>query len=522
MKVLLKRLKDLGKHRLSRRALPVACGVWCALMLLPLILISFDAHPTHDDFVHSLTVTEAWLRTGSLWAALGAAWDRALFMYHNWQGTFVAMFFSALQPMVFSPRLFFLTPLLTLGGLCLSAAYFSKNLIRRTLGAGAPASAVFFTVLMTLLLQFLPSAREVIYWHSGTPYALSVMMILVILGLLLKLHRQAFSLSYALRGGLLFACGVVLGGCPYPLALGGALGLCFVAAWALWTRSAARWGSLCALAGTGLALALVVAAPGNLLRQEVVGAPVSAARAVVQSVAECAEMTGQWFSPQLVAAAVLLLPLLAPALRACGFSFGHPFLFMTLSFGVLAASFVPPIYATGLEGYRVERVLSSLYMLYALLALLNLLYLGGYLLRRLERPSACLETLGRKGPSLAVLSLCGMLLLWGLFANAIMTAPSIAAAKSLLTGEAARYHQEMSLREERLAASETKAEAVSAIVPLSAEPVALPVDKLPFQREGGMPGLMRRYFRLHQLAGIHGPGKIPPGEWEALDSWPAR
>lgn len=514
-----KKLNDLGKRRPSRRGLLAACGLWCAAVLVPLLLISFYAHPTHDDFVHTLSVTEAWLRTGSFWVAVAAAWERTVTLYHTWQGTFAAMFLSALQPMVFSPGLFFLTPLCTLAGLCLSAAYFSKSLIRHTLGADTPVWAVFYAALLTLLLLFLPGAREVLYWHSGAPYALSVMMLFVILGLLLKLRRQAFSVGYALRGGLLLLCGVVLGGCPYPLALGGALGLGFVTVWAFAVRSPARWGSLCAFMGTGLALALVVVAPGNQLRQEVVGPPLSAIRAVWQSLAECAEMTGQWFSPQLMAAAAVLLPLLARPLRASGLSFSHPLVFVALSFGVLAASFVPPLYATGLEGYRVERVLSSLYMLYVLLTLLNLVYVAGYLLRRFEPQGAWLEALGAKGPSWALLALCGALLLWGLFARAIMAAPSVAAAKSLLTGEAARYHQEMTLREERIAASETQAQAMEAISPLSAEPVVLPVDKLPLQREGSMPGLMRRYYRMHQLAEIYGPGRIPQEEWEALDAW---
>mgnify|MGYP000859102546 CR=1 FL=1 len=517
MAALIHKLKILGKRRLSRRALLILCGLWCAAMLLPLILIAFDAHPVHDDFVHTQSVTQAWTQTGSVWAAIRAAWEHTQYMYRTWQGTYVAMFFSALQPMAFSPRLLFLTPLLTLIGLCLSAAYFSRNLLRVTLRTDTSTCAVFFTVLMTLLLQFLPSAREVIYWPSGTPYTLSVIMIFVILGLLIKLHMQQQPHHFFLQAGLLFLCGVVLGGCPYPLALGGTLGLLFVVAWTFQTRSPARWASVSTLAGSGLALMLVVIAPGNHLRQEVIGQPMSAAKAVLQSIAECAEMTGKWFSPQLVASALLLVLLLAPILRSSPFRFRHPFLLMTLSFGCLAASFVPPIYATGVEGYRVERVLCSLYMFYVPLMLLNLLYFTGYLIKRFENLGSLVDIHEQKGPTIAVMALSIVLMVWGLFANAIMASPSIGAAKSLLTGEAATYHQEMSLREKQIATSESAEEARSAIHPLMSVPVVLPVDMLPYQKDGGLPGLMRSYFRMHMLADEYGAGSIPQAEWDAIN-----
>jgi len=489
-------------------------------MLLPLFLISFSAHPVHDDFPHTLAATEAWMRTGSLWETGKAAIDYTIHMYNTWQGTFTAMFLSAFQPMVFSPRLFPLTPILTLVGLCLSAGYFSKTFIRRVLKADASACAVFFSVLMTMLIQFLPSAREVIYWYSGTPYSLSMILLFIMLGLLLKLHGKPCSHSSVFHCALLFFCGVLLGGCPYPLALGGVLGFLFIALWAFGTRSPGRWACLCALVGISLALALVVAAPGNAVRQTRVGQPMDPLMTIVLSVSECAKTTGKWFSPQLLAIILLLLPLLLPALRSSNFRFRRPFLFLTASFGILSASFVPPIYATGVEGYRVERVLSSLYMLYVLLMLVNIVYLAGFMVRRFDSHRAWPEFLERKGLTLGMLALSVTLLVWGLLSNAIMATPSVSSAKSLLTGEAAQYNREMTDRETQMAASSSRAHAVSAIHPLMAEPVVLPRDMLPYQKEGSIPAMMRRYYRMQQLGELFGPGNIPESQWEGLDAWP--
>ncbi len=513
------RLKKIARKKLSAHvvwALSISASL---VMILPLIIISFYAHPVHDDFPHTLAATEAWMRTGSLGAVVAAAWEHTLLMYNTWQGTFVAMFLSAFQPMVFSPKLFFLTPLCVLAGLCLSAGYFSKALICHRLKGTGSLAAVFFTLLLMLFILFLPSAREVIYWASGTPYTLSLIMLFTMLGLLMKLHESAFSFSYGVRCGLLFLCGIVLGGCPYPLALGGAVGFLFVTLWAYGKRSPARLGSLCALLGTILALVLVVAAPGNYIRQERVGHPMTALQSIIQSIVECLEITGQWFSPQLTAIALLLIPLLLPVLQDSGLTFRHPFLFAFGSFSILAASFVPPIYATGVTGYQVERVLSSLYMLFVLLALLNLVYLAGCGTTYFHSMGTKLAHWGEKGLPLGLLVLSLGLLVWGLFSNAILSTPSIAAAKSLVTGEAAHYHQEMTQREEAIAASESNAQAISAIAALQTEPVVLPVDMLPYQKESGVPAIMHRYFRMQQLGSEYGPGHIPQAEWEALDAW---
>ena len=56
------------RARPTRRALTVLCLVWVALILAPLLAMSFYAYPTHDDFPSVRLASEAWATTGSLWA----------------------------------------------------------------------------------------------------------------------------------------------------------------------------------------------------------------------------------------------------------------------------------------------------------------------------------------------------------------------------------------------------------------------------------------------------------------------
>lgn len=171
------------RARPTRRALTVLCLVWVALILAPLLAMSFYAYPTHDDFPSVRLASEAWATTGSLWATLKAAWDQAMYDYQTWQGTYVAMFVCAFQPMAFSMRLFWLAPFGALTLLALSAWYLVRQITRCVLKGDLCVCAALYAALMTLLLEYVPGIRELIYWQSAIQYALSVVMVMLLCGL---------------------------------------------------------------------------------------------------------------------------------------------------------------------------------------------------------------------------------------------------------------------------------------------------------------------------------------------------
>jgi hypothetical protein len=234
-------------------------------------------------------------------------------------------------------------------------------------------------------------------------------------------------------------------------------------------------------------------------------------------------MSGKWVSPQFLAMALLLGLLLAPGLRRSEMRFAHPVWFSFFSFGVLAASFAPPIYATGVDGYLVERVLSSLYMLFVILAFLNVIYWTGFMVKRFAHVGKLAESAWRGGLVVGQCALCGLLLIWGMLSTETMNTPSASAcaAKSLITGEAALYWQEMGERQSGIVASQSPGEAKAGIRELTIVPSVFPYDKVPGSAEGGrgMVPLMYRYFRMHELAEAYGAGNIPQSEWDALQAW---
>ena len=489
------------------RALTAFCWVWIALLLIPMALMCLYARPLYDDYGHTYSTVLAWAHTGSVLATLREALHKTAYLYQTWQGTYVAMFVSVFTPMVFSDALFFISPLCTLLFMALCLRYFTQAIARHTLSLPRAASLLLYAVALTLWLGCLPGAREAVYWQSGAPYGLGGALLALLGGLLLRLRGPG---RRALRTACAVLCGAALGGCPYPLGLGGTVALALLAGWALLARSKARLGAVLAFLATAASLAVVVLAPGNAVRQGQQGAPMQPISAIVMSVAECLQYTGFWLGPLWIAAGLVLAALLWKPLQASGLRFAHPVWVTLLSLGALAAAFVPSIYATGVESIRIDRIQASLYQFFTLLALGNVVYWLGYAATRTQLRAPGL-------PRWKLLA-CAALAVWGLFASSIMTMPCVAAPYSLLSGQAARYHAQMTAREQAFADAPSKAEALAQASAITDLPALQRTDGMEVQREP-VTLVTHQYYSIQRLIARYGAGHIPQAEWDALDAW---
>ncbi|NCB35130.1 MAG: hypothetical protein EOM58_03730 [Clostridia bacterium] len=501
------KLTSLLARQPVRRTLNIVSGVWIVLLLLPLLLFCFYVQPSGDDFTHISPAMEAWAHTGSLGATLTAAWQRTLYMYVAWQGTWAGMFLSAFTPLVFGTQFAFLSPMLTLCLLAFSLWYTLRAVTRDALQLSWQATLFPYAVALTLWLAFLPGADDIVYWVSGVPYAISGAMVMLISGLLLRQHfgRARWPQFIALA-----LCGAVLGGSTYPLALGGCVALLLVTLWSFIRRSKVRAGALLVLFITVASLIFVVVAPGNAVRQSRYGAPMQPLSAVVMGIAKCLQYTGTWVGPQWIAAALLLTVFLWQPLKNARLSFRNPALFTVLSFGALAAAFVPAIYATGVEGLKVDRVQASLYLAFVLLMLANILFWVGWLTSRMPKVRLTLTRW------MILLSL--ILMGWGLFASAIMTTPVVASTQSLITGEAAAYSAASGDRTKAIVSAATVEEATDAAILLENKPVLLPDDSMTLHRDVLVLSI-HRFYSIDLLMRQYQPGHIPKEAWDALDAW---
>lgn len=486
-------------HHLSQRQLAILCCSIFILSLLPLVIVAIYNYPADDDFSFTLPAATAWVSTHSLRAVLSAIKDHTATIYRIWQGDFTSTFMFALNPMVFNIKLYFLANWYILAFLCLSAGYLVKSITNHWLNASSSTFWIVYTAVMILMLQFMPNIGESIYWFNGGQYTVAACFMMLTLGLLVRCNQTQSKTRGLIRGLLLCFCGFILGGSFYGPALGAFVVLLMVCITSLITRMRMRWHTLATLAAFCIAFYISLIAPGNTVRQELAGESLGALATVFSSILDSFDLMGSWFSPQLIAMLLLIIPVLWIPLKESNLPFKHPLWLSVILYGMFAATLAPGIYSGA--GYGIPRYLNATY-LYFLIALMgSLVYAEGALIRWLERRAesdACCHFLSAtrqlgKRFSGGYLALCLVLLTLGGFSNTIMNRPSINAVKVLVSGEAAQYYSEMQDRQEYIRTTN------SDVVNVRTLSVTIPIfkhDQLPFQGNYGRVRYMKQYFEL--------------------------
>ena len=488
---------------LSRRTLARVMAAVFFASLIPLIVIALYNYPADDDFNFVLPAAQAWVNTGSLWEVVKAIWDKTVYTYNTWQGDFVSTALFGVTPMVFDIRLYFLSNWISLALVCLSAGYLIKGVVCVRLGADRSAFWIVYTAVMLLVLQFMPAMGWSIYWHNGGIYTVTACFLALLLGVFMRCGMPMSRTRSLVRGALAALLGFLLGGSFYGPMLGALVLLVFIAAMALARRQAHRWHSLAALAGLLAALVVSVIAPGNAVRQGLNGDPMNPLHAIVVSVLESFDWAGRWMGPQLWAMLLLILPTLWKPLKESRFSFRWPFMVLIALYGLYSAAIVPGVYTRA--GYDTQRYLNALYLYFLIFAIGGAIYVEGAFIRWLEAREAeggkaqllaAAQGLGRRYSAL-FLALCIALTAFGGFSVTIMNTSSLNAAKSLLTGEAQRFRQEMADRQEYIRVTDSD---VVDVPVLSGQPYVFKYDRLPLQGIYGTVRYMKMYFELFHNA----------------------
>ncbi|MCI6378032.1 MAG: DUF6056 family protein [Clostridiales bacterium] len=500
MSKLFARLCETG---VSRRALARGMMLLFLASLIPLIAIAPYNYPADDDFGFVLPAATAWVQTGSLWEVARQIFQKTYDTYLTWQGDFVSTAIFGLTPMIFDIRLYFLSNWFALALVCLSAGYLLKGVVCLHLKASRDTFWIVYAAVMLLTLQFMPAIGYSVFWHNGGVYTVTVCFLALLLGLLLRCAAPQSRARALVRGALAALCGFLLGGSFYGPMLGALVLVSMVALYAFSSRQRCRWQSAAALAGLLVALALSASAPGNAVRQGLNDAPMHPVKAVIVSALDSFDLAGSWMKPQLLAALMLILPALWQPLRDSRFTFRRPFWVFVSLYGLFSAAIVPGVYTHA--GYDTERYLNALYFYFLIFAIGTAVYWEGALIRWLQSrktPPAALalqaaHTLGNRFTAL-LLALAILFTGFGAFDFTIMNTSSLNAAKCLLTGEAARFRQEMAERQEYILATDSDDVKVQ---PLSSQPYVFKYDRLPFQGIYGRVRYMKMYFELFDNAG---------------------
>src|SRR5699024_1948967 len=137
------------------------------ISLLPLITLSFYSHPAGDDYVYGASAHLVWIETHSLFQTLKAAVQTVVDYYYSWQGTYASIFFLALQPAVFSQRLYFLTTFLMLVMLTGGTLFLIKIIFTRYLHFPLSLRLSLSFAVLILCIQTPEEGKSAFFWYNG-------------------------------------------------------------------------------------------------------------------------------------------------------------------------------------------------------------------------------------------------------------------------------------------------------------------------------------------------------------------
>lgn len=360
--------------------------IFCAFLvsLVPIVAISFYAVPAFDDFNHSMDVYQTIQNGGGLMTILAVALDRVKLMYMTWQGTYVAIFLSALQPGVFGQGFYFITPLFLIGTLILANFYACKWLFSKVFqNTNKYGWLIIATVISFLQVQTLPSAQEGFFWWcGGIMHTFTYSLFVVQIAYFLKCY---FSKKISIHNYVLFfLLSFLVGGGAHEIALAafttivGTLFLSYVH-----QRNNKIKTELSKIVFAGFALISVtvfllinIAAPGNALRASEFGVKVPALLAIVESFVYSSVHVVEYTSLATVLVALLVFYFVFPSLKQIKFKPLNPWLVLFVTFCIYSSIFTPAIYG---ENYVASpRYLNVLYFSFYWLMITNLIYSAMY------------------------------------------------------------------------------------------------------------------------------------------------
>lgn len=355
--------------------------LWVALgcTLVPLMLAAVYNRPVIDDLCQPYDAMMAVQNGGTLWDALGIAWQRMIGTYFASCGTYLTMFLSYISPMIYDYRAAYIHPVFFM--LLMVAACFRAAYCARAFAPDAPKSALNAAALLmsVLLLTLLPSAMDGYYWYSGAvnytfTFALSV---LLFSGLFAMGAKNAAPSPRVWTRLALYCVGFfLLGGANFLTAAVSAVLYGYYVLYLLVCKKPKRFALPFLFLAAGFCISVL--APGNFQRQATVTEAYPVVFAFLRSFFEAYQMIFQ--DARLWLFVLLFAPPLYLIVRRLPLGYQHWYLLPLASLTLLAASVIPTMYAYGSVG--AERHLNVCFYVLAFLLIINLGYFIG-LARRL-------------------------------------------------------------------------------------------------------------------------------------------
>ena len=168
-------MKKTSTDRKITGATAIILGVAFVILMIPFVQISRYAYPFSDDFSYGAYARIAFRSTGSVFKAVSGAFRQMIESYQTWQGTYTSTFLMALQPAVFSVKLYHLTGVIMVLSVMVSYAVLIHVIFSRMLDASFATGCVIYisTILLTLEGVY-EGGAEALTWYNKAFYVFNM------------------------------------------------------------------------------------------------------------------------------------------------------------------------------------------------------------------------------------------------------------------------------------------------------------------------------------------------------------
>lgn len=368
--ILLDRIHIKTKHA------AIALAIIFILAVLPVLFVGIYDYPCADDYSYAAATREVWLESHSVLRVLKEAAATSAGHYITWQGTFTSIFFMALQPAVWTPKAYAVTPLIMVGILSVSVFYLIHTIIVTGLKGKKEESIILSLLILLAVLECMVDRREAFFWYNGSvhyivPFSCMLLMNGAVIALLLEPQKGK-------KGKMILACvcALLVGGGNYVSGLvacvcGGSFLLLFC------RKEFRKYKEICIpIAVLFISFLVNMAAPGNFVRGETVsGMP--PLKAILTSFHYTLTLcVNEWTDWTICALALAAVPFLWKIAKHTTFRFPCPILVAMYSYCLVSSAFTPSLYAAG--NVFAGRIQNIIFILYVLLLFLNIGYCLGW------------------------------------------------------------------------------------------------------------------------------------------------
>jgi len=402
------------------------------LSILPMLGLSFYAHPAHDDYEYSEYVYHALSGGGE--SVFSAAFRKVKEFYHNWQGTYSAAFLMALQPGAFSQDLYFLTTFVMLGALTAGTYVFARAVVRRVLGQKGICALSLAAAVLILTVWFVPDVHQGFYWWNGSMlYIFFYSISLVYYALLIRLFTENGKAVRWMIAACMCVLSVLIGGSNYSTALLACEITVLSALYALICKKQSAPQTAAVLLVLLAAFAVNILAPGNFLRaQEYEG--MNPVFACVYSVVYYAYYLLRWLRLPVIACLLAFTPVFVKIAKKTSFRFRYPLLVIAFVVVLFSSQLTPSYYAMGESGPGRQR---NIYYASAIwIYVFSCFYLSGWAVRRGIKLNFAKKIAEKKVVFAVIVSL---MIAVGCVLYGLGNLPAFKAGVSLVNGEAKDY-----------------------------------------------------------------------------------